>query len=142
MKEEGKSQFCNCLYFSTNALARTLSRMADDAFAKTGLSPSYAFVLMAVNGKPGISPSELAIEMQMQPSTITRFIDKLEQKKYVKREFEGKTAKILPLEKSVEIDSLLHESWSGLYDEYKEILGPNMAKMLSNNIVEANERLT
>lgn len=119
-----------------------MTKLAEEAFSKTGLAPSHAFVVMAVNRVPGISPGALSQEMHMQPSTITRFVDKLEIKGYLTREVEGKTAKIFPTVKSEEINEELVDSWQSLFSTYKELLGSNMAKLLTNNISEANERLT
>jgi DNA-binding MarR family transcriptional regulator len=139
--EAEKSFFSECLYFSTSSLARTLTRMAEDAFARTGLSPSYAFVVLTVNRQPGISPSGIARQLDMQPSTITRFLDKLELKKLIKRRFDGRISSIYPTEKAQEMNLLLDECWDELKDQYREELGLNMSKMLANNISEANDRL-
>lgn len=141
MEEEKRSYFCNCLYFSANSLARNMTRLAEEAFSRTGMSPSHAFVLMTVNRIPGISPSALADEMHMKPSTITRFVDKLESKGFLNRESEGKTIRIFPTDKSKDMSELLLEGWEKLYETYKEMLGPNMTKLLTNNISEANERI-
>lgn len=139
--EPTTSFFAECLYFSTSSLARTLSRMAEDAFARAGLSPSYAFVVVTVNRLPGISPSAIARQLEMQPSTITRFLDKLEQKKLIDRKFDGRNSSIYPTEKSQEMNLMLEECWEALKEQYREELGLNMSKMLANNISEANERL-
>ena len=78
--KEGKERYCGCLYYSANALSRMMTKMADEAFAKTGLAPSYAFMLMSINHKPGIHPKELSEHMQLTPSTVTRLLEKLEAK--------------------------------------------------------------
>lgn len=59
----------HCLFFSTNALARALTRVVEDAFAPTGLAPSSAFTMMTVKRRPGIQPSEIATIMRLSPST-------------------------------------------------------------------------
>ena len=68
----------SCLYFTANALAREVTRLADDSFAETGLSPSHAFLVMVAANSPGIGPSELGDGLHLAPSTITRFIEALE----------------------------------------------------------------
>ncbi len=60
-------RYCNCLYYSANALARTITRMAEEEFGVTGLAPSYAFILMAVNENPGIQPKEVSGIMHLTP---------------------------------------------------------------------------
>lgn len=44
-----------CLYFTANRLGRVITKMAEDEFAASGLSPTSAFLLMAVFEKEGIS---------------------------------------------------------------------------------------
>ena len=85
--QETKSKYCGCLYYSSNALARMMTKMADEEFAVTGLTSSYAFLLMSVNAKPGIQPMELSEHVQLTPSTITRLIEKMEVKQLLERKF-------------------------------------------------------
>jgi hypothetical protein len=37
--------YCRCLYYAANARARNVSRLGEDAFARTGLAPSLGFLL-------------------------------------------------------------------------------------------------
>ena len=62
----------NCLYFTANSLARVITRMAEEEFRATGLSPSHAFLVMLVNDKPGIGQKELCEQLYLAPSTVTR----------------------------------------------------------------------
>ena len=76
--EKTKSKYCGCLYYSVNALSRVMTKIADEEFGVTGLSSSYAFLLMTVNEKPGIQPKEISQHMQLTPSTVTRLVEKME----------------------------------------------------------------
>lgn len=138
---KSKSYLSDCLYFSSNALARSLTRLAEEAFHPVGLAPSYAFVLMTVNRKPGISPSKIAQELKMQPSTITRFLDKLQNRAYLLRETDGKKVKVYPTSKSQKINDGLLESWERLYERYHALLGDELAAMLSKEVISASEKL-
>ena len=82
--------FSNCLYFTANHLARLMNKMAEEEFAPLGISPTYAFLLMAVYEQPNITQSELSNILHIVPSTTTRFVEKLEVKKLVTRKSEGK----------------------------------------------------
>jgi DNA-binding MarR family transcriptional regulator len=139
MKE--KSKYCTCLYFSSNALARLMTKISDEEFSSAGLTTSYAFVLMTVNDKPGIQPTEISQQMMLTPSTVTRLIDKLESKRYLKREYEGKQVKVFPTEKSLVLDKKLRESWRKLFVKYSDILGENMSIDLTSDISKAVEKL-
>ena len=77
-----KTKYCTCLYYSANALSRIMTKISDDEFAITGLSSSYAFLLMIVNENPGVQPTEISHQMQLTPSTVTRLIEKMEYRNY------------------------------------------------------------
>jgi hypothetical protein len=49
--------YCRCLYYTANALARTISRLGEDAFARMGLTPYVGFPLMTVNRNSGVAAS-------------------------------------------------------------------------------------
>jgi DNA-binding MarR family transcriptional regulator len=131
----------NCLYFTVNKLSRAITRMAEDSFKKTGLSPTHAFCLMLVNNKPGISQSELAEQLHMMPSTITRFIDKLVMKGLIERKAEGKRSFIFPTEAGENTQQEIRESWKDLFKSYSAILGEEEGRSLTALIREAGNTL-
>lgn len=135
------SIYCGCLYFSTNALSRLMTKIADEEFAVTGLTSSYAFLLMTVNNKPGIQPNEISKQMQLSPSTITRLIEKMELKKLLERKTTGRTTEVYPTDKSKEMDKKIKEAWRKLYDRYSGLIGETEAKKLTANIYDALNKL-
>ena len=136
-----KAKYCNCLYYSANALARVITRIADEEFSITGLSPSYAFLIMSINKNPGIQPTELAMIMQLKPSTVTRLIEKLENKNLIERKSEGKYTLVFPTQKAIEMDDTIKSAWMNLYKRYVSILGEDNAIELTNSIYLAFEKL-
>jgi len=135
------SKYCGCLYFSASALARIITKMAEEEFASTGLTPSYAFLVMSINQNPGIQPKDLSSEMQLSPSTITRLIEKLEHKNLVERKTVGKTTEVYPTVKSVILGKTIKESWMNLYKRYAEVLGEDEGKNLTAMIYSATKKL-
>lgn len=135
------SKYCTCLYFSANALARSITRLAEEKFALTGLSPSHAFLVMTVNDKPGIQPKEISEIMQLTPSTVTRLIDKIEQKGLVTRNILGKNIEVWPTGAAVAINPQLKTAWSGLYETYTRILGEGEAQNLTAEIYNSATKL-
>ncbi|MCB0608116.1 MAG: MarR family transcriptional regulator [Lewinellaceae bacterium] len=129
-----KEEYCRCLYFSANALARAISRMAEDVFAGTGLHPSYAFLVMSINKYPGIPAGNLAEMMGLSPSTITRLIEKLEKKNLAKRISEGKSTLIFPTPESVAMDDQVRAAWSDLFKRYTAVLGEPAARDLTDRV--------
>lgn len=133
--------FNNCLYFTVNKLSRAITKMAEDSFVKTGLSPTHAFLMMLVIEKPGISQSELAEALHLKPSTITRFVDKLVEKGFIERKTEGKRSLNYPTEKGNEILKDIKEGWKILFRSYSDILGEEEGKALNKLINEAGKKL-
>jgi MarR family transcriptional regulator, organic hydroperoxide resistance regulator len=134
------SKYCGCLYYSANALARCITKIAEDEFAITGFSPSYGFLIMSINAKPGIQPKELSEIMLLTPSTITRLIEKLEYKGLVERKNVGKTTEVYPTAKSIELEIVIKEAWFNLYKKYTNLLGEEVAKRLTAEIYNATKK--
>lgn len=138
---ETKSKYCGCLYYSANALARVMTKMAEEAFAPLGMAPSYAFLLMSVNGKPGIQPKELSGQMQLTPSTVTRLIEKMEAKGYLERRSQGRATAVHPTAKSLALEPSIKQSWRSLHDRYVSLLGTEAALSLTREVYAASQIL-
>jgi MarR family transcriptional regulator, organic hydroperoxide resistance regulator len=136
-----KDSYCNCLFYSANALARKMTRLADRAFGQTGVAASPAFILMTVNRQPGITAGDIARILQLSPSTVTRLIDKLERDGFVSRRMEGKYMQVTPTQKSMRMDGLLKECWKSLYEDYSSILGEAESRALSATLHAVSAKL-
>lgn len=139
--EKSQSKYCSCLYYSANALARIMTKIADEAFAHTGLTSSYAFLLMTVNDKPGIQPKEISRHMQLTPSTVTRLVEKMEHRGFLERKRVGRTTEVYPTIQSEELHPKIKGAWRNLYKRYADVLGKSTADQLTDLINEANEEL-
>jgi len=135
------SAYCNCLYFSISALNREFTRLADEEFAETGLSASHAFVLMNINSNPGKGPSEIAREMLLQPSTVTRFIDKLVLMQLVEKKSNGKYMQIYPTTKGKEKDMRVRKAWENLSKRYTRKLGEKFSSTFTTEVHEVYENI-
>lgn len=131
MTNHKHSKYCQCLYYSANALARVLTKLAEEEFAVTGLAPSHAFLLMTVNDKPGIQPKEISEHLQLTASTVTRLIEKMENRGFLQRSFAGKFTKVYPTEKSRKLNAKIHKAWKSLYDRYANVLGKEKSRTLT-----------
>ena len=123
MVKTSESKFNRCLYFTSNALARKVEKLAQETWKKVKLSPSHAYLLMLVVEEPGIQPSGLADQLQLQPSTVTRLIEKLEEKKLLVRTSEGKTKNVYPTPKGKEIYPKMKDCAIEFHTAYASILG-------------------
>ena len=139
---ECKSILNKCLYFTANSLARVITRMAEEEFRKTGLSPSHAFLMMLVNDNPGISQKDLCEHLHLAPSTVTRFVDKLVFKGVLTRQNEGKASKIYPTEQGEHLRGPIAEAWNNLHMRYAEVLGLKEGDALTVMVDAASEKLS
>ena len=121
----------DCLYFSSNKLARIVRKMAEEEFKITGLSPTYAFLISIVTENSGISQKKIGEKLHMTPSTITRFIDKLENKGLLIRKNDGKNVLIYLTESGSSLQLDINKAWSNLHERYSKILGKNEIKELT-----------
>ncbi len=112
-----------CLYYAINQLSRTMTRIAEESFKTTGLSPTYAFLLSIVNEYDGITQKDIGEILDVAPSTVTRFIDKLEYKGYLERIVEGKNSYIHATEKGKFIQKDIDLAWENLHDLHEKHLG-------------------
>ncbi len=131
----------NCLYFTANSIARKITRMAEEDFRITGLSPSHAFIIMLVGENPGIGPKKLSEYLNLAPSTVTRFVDTLILKGYVIKKTQGKNASIFITNLGESLQEDIAEAWKNLYLRYSKILGEQEGIYLTSQIDAANKKL-
>lgn len=136
-----ESRYCKCMYFASGALARKMEKLAIDTWKKVGLSPSHAYLLMMVIDDPGIQPGTLASELQLSPSTVTRLIEKLEEKKLVVRTNEGKLTNVYPTPKGKDLLPKLKSCVVEFHDSYSAILGKEESARLVHNINKITDKL-
>lgn len=115
----------SCIFFSTLKLARELSKIADDAFASTGLSPSHALLLFIINEEDGVPQKEIGERLHLMPSTITRLIEKLENKGFVTKQSEGKNVFLLTTNEGQGMQQRLAEAFKALHGKYENCLTPS-----------------
>lgn len=136
-----ESKFCSCLYFTTNALARKVEKLAVESWKKIGLAPSHAYLLKLVIDEPGMQAGVLAEQLQLTPSTITRLIEKLEEKKLVTRVTEGKTTNVFPTQKAKELKPQIKQCIEEFHEKYVKILGKEESKQFIQNMNTMADKL-
>lgn len=131
--------FDDCLFFSVNSLARSINKISEVEFTAIGLSSSYAFLLMAINEQPWVSTWEVSKAMNMDSSTITRFVEKLILQWYVIKEIEWRKTK-LTLTKKWEtiVKKDIYEAWCRVFKKYKKILWDELTEILTKNVNKAD----
>jgi DNA-binding MarR family transcriptional regulator len=141
MSTDTREILTNCLYFTANNLSRVITRMAEEAFRPTGLSPSHVFLLMLANENPGIGPKEMSDHLQLAPSTVTRFVDTLVSKGYLERKAEGKNVGLFPTPEGLALQPGITLAWQSFHEKYCEILGAEEGDALAVTIHQAAMKL-
>ena len=120
--------FERCLYFNLNSLTRKINRIWDQAFSEFELSPSHAYLLRLVLAEPGQSQKQLAKQLNLTKSTVTRFIDALESRQLVKRKKsfsdDAREQLIYPAAKARKLQQRLEATGEKLYKTMQDQLGP------------------
>lgn len=130
-----------CLYYTAGKLDRAIKKMAEEEFAIIGLSPTYGFLMLIVNEKPGISAKDIAQELSVTQSTVTRFIDKLEARNLIRRESQGKFSYAYLTSQGKDMIKTVNEAWKNLYNRYSKILGYDEGDELTIRVNQAADKL-
>jgi MarR family transcriptional regulator, organic hydroperoxide resistance regulator len=138
---ESKSSYCHCLYHAANAMARSISRIADEEFAEADISPTQGFIVMTVAKRPGIRAGDIAKELQLTPSTITRMLDKLEERGMVSRSSEGKSVRVHPTPEAIGAAQRIKTAWGKMYARYAQALGKENGTALAQALNKASSLL-
>lgn len=98
-------------------------------------------MLLIILEEPGIQPGKLADEMQLQPSTITRLIEKIEGKKLAVRTYEGKITNVYPTPKAKQLLPAMKNCIKNFHQSYSSILGKEQSAKLVNSITMLADKL-
>ncbi len=129
--------FEECLYFNSNALARTVARIWAEAYKPLDLSPPHAFMLRVILAKPGLMPRELAEELTLSRSTVTRFLDSLERRDFLVRKMttqDGREVQIYPTDQAIAIHKELDQTGKKLSMLMSELIGQEDLSITITNL--------
>ena len=137
-----ESKYSKCLYFTANSLARKIEKLALESWNKVDLSPSHAYLLMMVVENPGVQPTFISDHLQLQPSTVSRLLEKLELKKLVIRTTEGKTSNVYPAAKGKELFPKLKECAMEFQSNCVAVFGKEETAKLVQSISKNADKIT
>jgi MarR family transcriptional regulator, organic hydroperoxide resistance regulator len=113
--------FERCLYFNLNALTRSVNAIWNNAFSEFNLSPSHAYLLRLVLSNSGLTPKQISLELKLEKSTVTRFIDALVRKDFIRREKgsnqDAREQSIFATQKAKDIEENLEIKGNELYQQ-------------------------
>lgn len=136
--------FDRCLYFNTNVLARKVDKLWAQAYGELGLAPAHAYLLRLVLEKPGLVQRDIAQELSLEKSTITRFIDKMVAEDYLYRTTTKDSLReqaVYPTEKAIALKDKLNETGNRLYKKMQALLNEDELKSMVGKIKTAGQKL-
>lgn len=132
--------FAECLYFSSARFNRVIAQISDTQFKKVGLSSTAAFILMKLEEGDVLNPSQIADELSLDRSTITRFLDKLERDNLITRTSKGRSVQVQLSSAGRQLQPELKQIWSDLNKTYQTVLGKSFENELRKKLNQAFEK--
>ena len=111
------------MHSTVNSFAREVGKIFDDYLKPLGLATSYAELLMILSENEGMQQQEIAGKMNLAPSTITRFIAKLEKEKLVKKRKKTGRSDVLLTEKGAQKTEQIKIEYARAIEEMEKLLG-------------------
>ena len=133
--------FERCLYFNVNALARRVNTIWDEAFSEFELSPAHAYLLRLLLEQPGLTQTQIAQELKLEKSTVTRFVTVLLKKKLVIREKHGREVLAYPTKKAKALQRQLNARGDELYKKMINSLGKREMTSLVGDLRKVGKNL-
>lgn len=133
--------FDQCIYFNLSTLSRQITKIWNEEFAKVGLSPSHGYLLSALTANPDASQKELSEIMELDASTITRFIDALTTKKLIEKTSKGKGARYILTTKGNTISSEVSTLMGELFTKMEATFDKNEFQKIVTGLQDAKNTL-
>lgn len=130
-----------CPLFSFHSLSRTVDELAALAFKDCDVSAAHGHLILVIIGTPRLNLSELSEVMNLKPSTMTRFIDKLQTQGLVKRINDGRKVRIEATQKGLALEDDITRSIQKLRELYIERFGEPLAQQIFNLCASATNQL-
>lgn len=128
--------FERCLFFNSNGLVRKLNRIWDAAYQDAGLSAPHAYMLRMVAAEPSLTQKEIAEQLQLEKSTITRFTNILIEKGLVVKQGteDGRQNSLVATVKGKQLAVKLNKIGDGLYKKMQNQLGEKQFEQVVKQI--------
>lgn len=136
-----ESNFCACLYFTSGSLARKVEKLAIASWKPVGLPPSHGYLLKLAIQEPGITAGAIAKQLQLTPSTVTRLIEKLEEKGLLSRSTEGKMTNVYATQAGKDLLPAMDKCVAAFYKAYTGILGEENSWQAVKDIAALADRI-
>lgn len=121
------------MHATINSFSREISSFFDNHFKDEDLATSYIELLILLLDYDALPQQQIAEKMNLAPSTITRFVKKLEKRGYILKKKEEGMVKVLLSDDGVKAAKRFRKSYRSAVKSLKSVLG--------NKFVETTEQL-
>ena len=136
-----RDQYNTCLYNAGAALGRSLTRLAEAHFRPIEITPTMGFVLMSAKTAPGINITDLAYIHQLDPSTISRTLDKLASESLIVRNAQERIVEVFLTPEGKLKAAEATGAWEKLRIAYTVLLGDGESRSLAERVAKADSVL-
>jgi DNA-binding MarR family transcriptional regulator len=134
MTEEIRRVERECIVFRVRMLSRIITGIYDDALSGIGMKVSQFSVLVAVSNREKARPAELAKILQMDESTLSRNVERMCARGWLRLEpdGDGRSHLIAATDKGIALIRKAYPSWQKAQTEVARRLGEeNVAALRS-----------
>jgi len=111
------------MHSASNLFSREITRHFDSYFEEYELATSYVELLLILYEKDELPQNDLAVELNLAPSTITRFVKKLQKDDWVEKKKVGRSALISLSDKGRALSPTLKERFETAQEDLRRVLG-------------------
>jgi DNA-binding MarR family transcriptional regulator len=129
------------MHFTVNSFAREVGKIFDEYVKPLGIAPSYGELLMLLDKNEGMQQQEIADEMNLAPSTITRFIAKLEKEKLVEKQKKEGRSEVILTKMGVKKTVQIKKEYSKAVTELEQLLGEKFVTTTEQLLKHGAEQL-
>lgn len=131
----------NLFHISVNGFSRNLTSFFDDRLSSFGLATSYVELLIQLMDNEPSTQTEIAGGLDLAPSTVTRFIDKLISEGYVNRKRAGRSVSIELTETGRKKTSEMKKVYDDTVMELNEMMGGKYLDTVRKLLEFGNEEI-
>ena len=113
----------NTFHSTVNSFSRNLTTFFDEQLAEYGLATSYVELMILMKENETITQKEVSEELSLAPSTITRFVEKLQKKGFVEKTRNGREVSINLTAKGHQTADEMHESYLAAVETLRQLVG-------------------
>jgi DNA-binding MarR family transcriptional regulator len=126
------ADIADCISFLTSAAAKAMNRLARDALAPHGITPSQYAVMRALYERSGQTGAEISATLFIDSATLTGILDRLERAGLIARHSDGEDRRVNRLELTEQGGALmptLDAAIDGVNDEADRRMGAEAGQL-------------